>query len=176
MTALALTTGQAGFAAERVTPIGDRTILRREIPAHGAWQSCRDLLLDAAGDDEITAVGITVPGAARLCAGVIAPAEIPEWRSGFDIVAAVQRTFPVATVRLAPIRLCIALAARRAGAIASDEGLAGAGLLALLAEDYAIRHSPAPYGGWRTIGQWEIRATGPAHLAGCVRRRPRRTP
>ncbi|MEV5835953.1 hypothetical protein [Nocardia sp. NPDC052112] len=173
VTALALVFRPTEFAADRVVGIDGRTLVWREIPARGVWQSCRDLLLDVAGDDEITAVGIAAAGRIRMRAGVVAPAEILEWRAGFGIVAAVQRIFPVAAVQLAPCGMCTALAARGTGAAASGDVLAGAGLLALLAEDYAIRHSSARDRDRKPIGQHRAGPTGPRYPAACVRPRPR---
>ncbi|WP_433630989.1 hypothetical protein [Nocardia sp. CA-120079] len=170
MTALALVLRRAEFAADRVVGIDGRTLAWRQIPARGVWQSCRELLLDVAGDDEITAVGIAAAGRMRMRAGVVAPAEILEWRGGFGIVAAVQRMFPIAAVQLAPRSMCAALSARGVGVAASEDVLTGAGLLALLAEDYAIRHSSARDHGMEPIGQ---RPTGRWYPAACVRPRPR---
>ncbi|WP_433525698.1 hypothetical protein ACQPZ2_12635 [Nocardia pseudovaccinii] len=168
MTALALVLRPAEFAADRVVGIDGHTLARRQIPARGVWQSCRDLLLDVAGDDEITAVGIAAAGRMRMRAGVVAPAEILEWRAGFGIVAAVQRMFPVAAVQLAPPSMCAALAARGIGASASGDVLTGTGLLALLVEDYAIRRSSAREHGLKPSGQ---RPSGPRYPAACIRPR-----
>lgn len=173
MTALALVFRATEFAADRVVGIGGRTLAWREIPAHGVWQSCRDLLLDVAGDDEITAVGIAAAGRIRMRAGVVAPAEILEWRRGFGIVAAVQRMFPVAAVQLAPGSMCAALAARGIGAVTSGDMLAGAGLLALLAEDYAIRRSSARAHGLEPTEQHRAPGIGSRYPAACLRPHPR---
>ncbi|MGY4100599.1 hypothetical protein ACW2Q0_13735 [Nocardia sp. R16R-3T] len=170
MTALALVLRPAEFIPDRVVGIDGRTLAWRQIPARGVWQSCRDLLLDVAGDDEITAVGIAAVGRMHMRAGVIAPAEIQEWRGGIRHCAAVQRMFPVAAVQLAPRSMCAALAARGIGAAASGDELTGAGLLAVLAEDYAIRHSSARDHGLEPIGQ---RPAGRRYPAACARPQPR---
>ncbi|WP_067670647.1 ROK family protein [Nocardia miyunensis] len=117
MTMLALEIGPEGFAAGPVAEdADDEDIQRTPIPAEGAWDACRDLLLDVAADDEVTAVGIASAGPIDMGAGVIAPADIAEWQTGFGIVEAVQKIFPVATVRLALDGVCLGLAERTFGA------------------------------------------------------------
>ncbi|MER7450657.1 ROK family protein [Nocardia beijingensis] len=117
MTVLALAIGSSGFAATRVAEDTDTDDIRRiPIPASGAWDRCRDLLLEVAGGDEIAALGIASAGPIDMAAGVIAPSEIPEWRAGFDIVRAAQKLFPKARVPLALDGVCLALAERGFGA------------------------------------------------------------
>ncbi|MFF3569877.1 ROK family protein [Nocardia jiangxiensis] len=117
MTMLALEIGPEGLAAGPVAPgADDEDIQRIPIPATDVWDACRDLLLDVAKDDEVTAVGIASAGPIDMGAGVIAPADIAEWQTGFGIVEAVQKIFPVATVRLALDGVCVGLAERTFGA------------------------------------------------------------
>ncbi|MEV6323913.1 ROK family protein [Nocardia sp. NPDC051787] len=176
MTVLALEIGAAGFAASRVAAgIGTLDIQRIPVPADGVWDACRDLLLDVAGDDEITAVGIACPSPIDKSAGVVAPAGITQWRAGFGIVAAVRRLFPVAIVRMASDGLCLTLAERSIGSAAGAEAiLTGAGILALIAEERAIRGTPLGHGDERAHRHLRTRDDyRPAQRMVCVRRRPR---
>ncbi|WP_040692875.1 ROK family protein [Nocardia vinacea] len=123
MTVLALEIGPEGFAATRVGEDVDPEEVRRlPIPSSAAWAACRDLLLECADGTDVTAVGIGSTGPVDMAAGVVAPAEIPEWRAGFALVDAVQKIFPVATVQLALDGVCLALAERNFGAtnVAAD--------------------------------------------------------
>lgn len=140
MSVLALALDGESFVAGPVTvDIAARTVCRIPIPADAAWRACRDLLLDVAGEDEITAVGICCPGPLDVVAGVVAPASIPQWGHGFALAAAVRRVFPAALVELASDATCASLAHESFGAAPDMTGLAGAGVLALLAEEYADR-------------------------------------
>lgn len=175
MTVLALEIGAAGFAASRVAAgIGTRDVRRIPVPADGVWDACRDLLLDVAGDDEITAVGIACPGPIDKSAGVVAPAGIAQWCTGFGIVAAVRRLFPVAIVRMASDGLCLTLAERSIGSAAGAEAiLTGAGILALIAEERATGCTPPGYVDIPADRRFRARdGHGPTHRAVCVRRRP----
>ncbi|MEV6338158.1 ROK family protein [Nocardia vinacea] len=117
MTILALEIGPEGFAAVRVdNDVEVEDIRRVPIPSGAAWATCRDLLREVAQDEEVTAVGIGSSGPIDMKAGVVAPAEIPEWRTGFALVDAVQKTFPVAAVQLALDGVCLGLAERNYGA------------------------------------------------------------
>ncbi|WP_433722639.1 ROK family protein [Nocardia sp. CA-129566] len=176
MTVLALDIGPAEFAASRVDGGADtRHIQRIPIPADAVWDGCRDLLLDVAGDDEITAVGIACPGPIDKSAGMIAPAAIPQWRSGFDIVTAVRRLFPAAAVEVATDGLCVSLTERYlGGAHHSEAMLAGAGILALLAAERVARNTPPGFGTHHVTGNLHDRADyRPAGRAICGRHRPR---
>ncbi|WP_330257118.1 ROK family protein [Nocardia sp. NBC_00565] len=116
MTMLALEIGPHGFAASRVAEdVGEDDIRRSPIPARAAWDACRDLLLEVAGGDEVTSVGIGSAGPIDMAAGVVAPSEIAEWRTGFGIVEAVQKLFPAAPIHLAFDGVCLALAERNFG-------------------------------------------------------------
>ncbi|WP_433192043.1 hypothetical protein ACQP1G_25165 [Nocardia sp. CA-107356] len=176
MIVLALDIGPAEFAASRVdSAVGTRDIQRIPIPLNAVWDGCRDLLLDVAGDDEITAVGIACPGPIHKLAGMIAPAGIPQWHSGFDIVTAVRRLFPVAAVEVATDGLCVTLTERNlGGAHHSDAILAGAGILALLAAERMARNTPPGFGAEHVTrhccDRADYRAAG---LAVCGRFRPR---
>ncbi|MEV2225785.1 ROK family protein [Nocardia vinacea] len=117
MTVLALEIGPEGFAAVRVAEDVEVEDIRRvPIPAGAAWATCRDLLREVAQDQEVTAVGIGSSGPIDMVAGVVAPAEIPEWRTGFALVEAVQKTFPLAAVQLALDGVCVGIAERNYGA------------------------------------------------------------
>ncbi|WP_227984102.1 hypothetical protein [Nocardia spumae] len=136
MTVLAMAIGNSTFAVAPVTvDLGADQVRRLPVPVLTDWYSCRDLLLDVAGDDEITAIGIACPDTVY---GTMTAATMQRWRRGFTVVAAVRRLFPVAVVEMATDRLCETLAYRTFGAgDRVDPALAGAGVLALLAEDRA---------------------------------------
>lgn len=120
MTQLALEIGPARFAAGRVAEdVGEDEIRRIAVPSRGVWDACRELLLDAAGNAEVSSVGIAAAGPIDMAAGIVAPAEISEWRTGFAIVEQVRKLFPAAEVRLAFDGVCLALAERNFGATAS---------------------------------------------------------
>ncbi|MBF6172112.1 hypothetical protein [Nocardia blacklockiae] len=138
MTVLALAIGRAELAAAPVAAgVGPADIRRIALPAEAKWDACRDLLLEVAGDDEITAVGIACPGGIPSVSG-----EFSLRHTGFGIVAAVRRMFPVAIVQVATRELCRALAERNLGPVpGADAILAGAGVLALIAEERVPRTS-----------------------------------
>ncbi|MFC9897807.1 ROK family protein [Nocardia sp. NPDC127579] len=117
MTVLALELGPTRFAAGRVaSDVGAADIRRIPVPARAAWDSCRELLLDAAEGGAVTSVGIAATGPIDMVAGVVAPAEVAEWRTGFRIVERVRTLFPEAAVQLAFDGVCLALAERNFGA------------------------------------------------------------
>ncbi|MBB5918784.1 glucokinase [Nocardia transvalensis] len=119
MTILALEIGPTRFAAVQASDeVGEDQIRRISVPPRGAWNACREMLLDAATGAEISSVGIAAAGPIDMVAGVVAPAGISEWRSGFAIVEEVRKLFPSATVRLALDGVCLALAERNFGGIA----------------------------------------------------------
>uniref|UniRef100_UPI002458E4E9 ROK family protein n=1 Tax=Nocardia brasiliensis TaxID=37326 RepID=UPI002458E4E9 len=116
MTVLALHIGSAGFIAGRADDDDDGSSIRRiPLPEHSAWARCRELLLDVAAGSEVTAVGIASAGPLDMAAGVVAPADIPEWRTGFGLADAVRKLFPIAEVPLAFEGLCLAMAERQFG-------------------------------------------------------------
>ncbi|WP_040775562.1 ROK family protein [Nocardia pneumoniae] len=118
MTVLALEIGSSRFAASRIADdVGTDDILQIPIPASGAWDRCREMLLEAAGGAEITALGIASAGPIDMAAGVVAPMEVPEWRTGFAIVEAARKAFPSVDVGLALDGACLALAERNFGAM-----------------------------------------------------------
>ncbi|WP_181723923.1 ROK family protein [Nocardia gipuzkoensis] len=120
MTVLALEIGSSRFAATRVADdVGTEDVRQIPIPASGAWDRCRDILLDAAEGAEVTALGIASAGPIDMAAGVVAPMEVPEWRTGFGIVEAARKLFPAATVHLALDGVCSALAERNFGALSN---------------------------------------------------------
>ena len=145
MTVLAMAIGNSTFAVAPVTVDLDAAQVRRlPVPVLTDWYSCRDLLLDVSGDDEITAIGISCPDTVY---GSMTAATMQRWRRGFTVVTAVRRLFPVAVVEVATDRLCETLAHRSFGAGCRVEpALAGAGVLALLAEERADGRLPAEYG------------------------------
>jgi glucokinase len=176
MTVLALDIGPTEFAASRVdSGVGTRDIQRIPIPADAVWDSCRELLLDVAGDDEITAVGIACPGPIDKMAGMITPALIPQWHRGFGIVAAVRRLFPVAAVEMATDGLCVTLTERNLGGVHHSEAiLAGAGILALLAAERMARDTPPGFGAGQVTGHFHNRVDyRPVGRSLCGRYRPR---
>ncbi|MGY5310795.1 ROK family protein [Nocardia gipuzkoensis] len=126
MTVLALEIGSSRFAATRVADdVGTEDVRQIPIPASGAWDRCRDILLDAAEGAEVTALGIASAGPIDMAAGVVAPMEVPEWRTGFGIVEAARKLFPAASVHLALDGVCSALAERNFGALSNVmDGLA----------------------------------------------------
>lgn len=126
MTVLALEIGSSRFAATRVADdVGTEDVRQIPIPASGAWDRCRDILLDAAEGAEVTALGIASAGPIDMAAGIVAPMEVPEWRTGFGIVEAARKLFPAASVHLALDGVCSALAERNFGALSNVmDGLA----------------------------------------------------
>ena len=145
MTVLAMALGTSTFAVAPVTvDFGAEQVRRLPVPALTDWYVCRDLLLDVAGDDEITAIGIACPD--TVC-GSMTAASMRRRRGSFTVVAAMRRLFPVAVVEMATDRLCETLAQRAFGfGDRVEPALAGAGVLALLAEERADGRSPAGYG------------------------------
>ncbi|MGW5143561.1 ROK family protein, partial [Nocardia beijingensis] len=118
MTILALDIGATKFAAGVVGPGAEvRDVRRVDVPDTGVWDACRDLLLAAAGPEPVSAVGIGAAGPVDVRAGVTGPLNIPEWRAGFPIVAAVRELFPAAAIRFAIDGACLALAEHRMGAL-----------------------------------------------------------
>lgn len=131
MIRLALDIGATKFAAARVAAASDPRraespgagafglgpVRRADVPAAGVWEVCRDLLRAVADGAPVEAVGIGAAGPVDAAAGVTGPLNIPEWRDGFPIVAAVRALFPGATVRFAIDGACLALAEQHAGAL-----------------------------------------------------------
>ncbi|WP_420754075.1 ROK family protein, partial [Rhodococcus sp. O3] len=101
MTALAFDVGGTKLAASTV---GDNGIplapLSVPTPTTGVWDAAATLLRHAAGDQEITAVGIASAGPIDTTAGTVAPVNIAEWAAGFALVDGVQALFPSARIRL----------------------------------------------------------------------------
>ncbi|MEV5651539.1 hypothetical protein AB0L57_25090 [Nocardia sp. NPDC052254] len=145
MTVLAMSIGNSTFAVGPVTvDFGAEQVRRLPVPVLTDWYRCRDLLLDVAGDDEITAIGIAC---ADTVYGPMTAATMQRRPGGFTVVAAMRRLFPVAVVEMATDRLCETLAQRTFGVgYQVEPALAGAGVLALLAEERAEGREPAGYG------------------------------
>ncbi|WP_433659864.1 ROK family protein [Nocardia sp. CA-128927] len=118
MTVLALDIGATKFAAGVVhNGIEVPDVHRVDVPPEKVWDACRGLLLEVAGDQPITAIGIGSAGPVDVRTGITAPLNIPEWKSGFAIVAAVQELFPTAAIRFAIDGACLALAEHHVGAL-----------------------------------------------------------
>ncbi|MGK8520078.1 ROK family protein [Nocardia asteroides] len=118
MTLLALEIGSTTFAASRVAEDVEADEIRRiPIPSSGAWDRCQEILLEAAAGGEVTAIGIASAGPINMAAGIVAPAEVPEWRAGFAIADAARKLFPSAKVQLALDGVCLALAERSLGVL-----------------------------------------------------------
>ncbi|MFQ6395090.1 ROK family protein [Nocardia sp. KC 131] len=116
MTVLALEIATSWFAVSEIASDVDTDDVRRiPVPARGAWEQCKELLLEVAGGREVTSLGIASAGPIDMAAGVVAPLDVPEWRAGFAIVAAAQAAFPKAEVRLALDGVCLALGERNLG-------------------------------------------------------------
>lgn len=94
-----------------------RDVRRVDVPRESVWPACRDLLREVAGDATVSAIGIGSAGPVDVRTGVTGPLNIPEWKSGFPIVAEVQRLFPSAAVRFAIDGACLALAEHHVGAL-----------------------------------------------------------
>lgn len=118
MAVLALDIGATKFAAGPVDEAGRLGAVRRvPVPAERVWEACADLLRDVAAGAVVTAVGIGSAGPVDVPGGVTRALNIPEWRDGFAIVAAVAELFPGATVRFALDGACLALAEQHSGAL-----------------------------------------------------------
>ncbi|MCC3317555.1 ROK family protein [Nocardia africana] len=143
MAVLAVDIGATKFAAAvAVSPIGvlpgdESTVARPAalrhihqvgVPARDVWETCRELLrsvVAAASADEacggaefeVTTVGIAAAGPVDVRTGSTAPLNIPEWRDGFPIVAAVRELFPEADIRFAIDGAALALAEYRVGGL-----------------------------------------------------------
>jgi glucokinase len=118
MTVIALDIGATKFAAGIVhTGRKVRDVRRVDVPRESVWEACRDLLLEVAGEATVTAVGIGSAGPIDVRSGITGPLNIPEWKSGFPIVAEVQKHFPTAAIRFAMDGACLALAEHHVGAL-----------------------------------------------------------
>lgn len=118
MAILALDIGATKFAAGVVGPGPEVCEVRRvDVPDANVWEACRELLLAVAGAEPVSAVGIGAAGPVDVRAGVTGPLNIPEWKAGFPVVAAVRELFPAATIRFAIDGACLALAEHRLGAL-----------------------------------------------------------
>ena len=101
-----------------------RHLRRIDVPKRGVWDACRELLArvveTASADDgrfEVTSVGIAAAGPVDVHTGSTAPLNIPEWRDGFGIVAAVRELFPRADIHFAIDGAALALAEYRLGGL-----------------------------------------------------------
>lgn len=118
MTVLALDIGATKFAAGQVYGGRNvRDVRQVDVPREAVWEACRTLLAEVAGDDTVTAIGIGSAGPVDTRSGVTSPLNIPEWKSGFPIVAEVQKLFPGAAIRFAIDGACLALAEHHVGAL-----------------------------------------------------------
>ncbi|MGV9679548.1 ROK family protein [Nocardia sp. NPDC003482] len=94
-----------------------REVRQVKVPGEGVWEACRGLLVEVAGAERVSAVGIGSAGPVDVRSGVASPLNIPEWRGGFPIVAAVQELFPGAVIRFAIDGACLALAEHHLGGL-----------------------------------------------------------
>ncbi|WP_227997256.1 ROK family protein [Nocardia australiensis] len=118
MTVVALDIGATKFAAGVVGLAGEvRDVRRVEVPRENVWEACRGLLLEVVEGGLVGAVGIGSAGPIDVRAGVTGPLNIPEWKSGFPIVAEVRGLFPGAAIRFAMDGACLALAEHHLGAL-----------------------------------------------------------
>ncbi|WP_280413995.1 ROK family protein [Nocardia carnea] len=117
MTILALEIGTTRLAAiEIADDVGSDQVQQIPIPRQGAWDKVRELLLRIAAGREVAAVGIASNGPIDMASGVVAPAQVQEWQSGFPLVESVQQLFPAASVAMALDGVCLSLAERHFGA------------------------------------------------------------
>lgn len=115
---LALDIGATKFAAGLVDEGGRVSAVRRlPVPDHDVWEVCAGLLRAVAGGAAVTAIGIGSAGPVDVPGGITRALNIPQWRDGFAIVAAVEALFPGAAVRFALDGACLALAEHRSGAL-----------------------------------------------------------
>jgi len=118
MTALALDIGSTRFAAvQAADDVGLDAVREIPVPTTQTWQQCKELLLEAAGSDEVEGVGISCAGPIDLDAGVVAPPAVAEWRAGFPLTESVQEVFPAARVNLGIDGACHVLAERTLGVL-----------------------------------------------------------
>ncbi|WSJ02073.1 ROK family protein [Nocardia sp. NBC_01329] len=118
MAILALDIGATKFAAGLVDEAGRVGAVHRvPVPDHDVWEVCGGLLREVAAGAPVTAVGIGSAGPVDVPAGITRALNIPQWRDGFAIVAAVGSLFPHATVRFALDGACLALAEHHSGAL-----------------------------------------------------------
>lgn len=116
MTILALEIGPSRFAAiEIADDVDAEGVQAIPVPERQAWEQCRTLLLDIAAGREVTSVGIASSGPLDMASGVVAPAEVAEWQSGFPLVESVKKLFPRAVVTLGLDGVCLSLAERHFG-------------------------------------------------------------
>ncbi|WP_216902891.1 ROK family protein [Nocardia alni] len=87
------------------------------VPREGVWEVCRELLRAVAGQQRVSAVGIGTAGPVDARRGVTMPINIPDWSSGFPVVASVQELFPGAVIRIAHDGACLALAEHHIGGL-----------------------------------------------------------
>ncbi|WP_189094480.1 ROK family protein [Nocardia jinanensis] len=118
MAVLALDIGATKFAAGLVDAAGRVSAVRRvPVPDRDVWQACGGLLREVAAGAAVTAVGIGSAGPVDVPSGITRALNIPQWRDGFAIVAAVGALFPGAVVRFALDGACLALAEHYSGAL-----------------------------------------------------------
>ncbi|MBF6351368.1 MULTISPECIES: ROK family protein [Nocardia] len=116
MTVLALEIGPTRFAAiEIADDVGPEEVRQIPIPERQAWERTRDLVLEVAAGRDLTAIGIASAGPIDMSSGVVAPAHVRDWQSGFPLVESVQKLFPGAQVAMALDGVCLSLAERHFG-------------------------------------------------------------
>lgn len=118
MIVLALDIGATKFAAGVVHSGRQvRDVQVAAVPREGVWEACGELLRRVAGRERVSAVGIGSAGPVDVRRGITLPLNIPEWQSGFPIVASVQELFPGAVIRFAHDGACLALAEHHIGGL-----------------------------------------------------------
>lgn len=124
---LALDIGGTKLAAAVIEPDGrPGEPARVPTPKSDVWAACRNLLTDVAAGRSVDAVGISSAGPVDLPAGSVAPINITEWSTdGFPVVAAIEKHFAGADVRLAGDGICAILAEHRFGVARGEPNCIG---------------------------------------------------
>lgn len=94
-----------------------REVQTAAVPREGVWDVCRELLRAVARQQHVSSVGIGTAGPVDVRRGITMPINIPEWSSGFPIVASVQELFPGAVIRIAHDGACLVLAEHHIGGL-----------------------------------------------------------
>lgn len=114
---LALDVGGTKTAAGVVSGDGTvRAVQTVPTPQSGTWAACAALLERVADQRRVDSVGIACAGPVDAVAGIVAPINIAEWATGFDLTARVRRVFPGAATALAMDGAAAAWAEARHGA------------------------------------------------------------
>lgn len=123
---IALDIGGTKLAAARIAADESvQDVVTAATPPSDVWDACAGLLRTVADGHDVTAVGIACAGPVDVDAGVVAPLNIPDWKDGFALTAAVKRQYPAAEVRLVLDGAAAALAEHRHGAGRGTRNLLG---------------------------------------------------